>query len=122
MRSVAIFGLAKVEVPTGAVRLWGGGVIVFDGETYRSADATFGTIGMLEAMTEGVGNEVPALQLTFLPSGAADPGDLGQPGFQRSRCRFWVGEYDVEAGTLVGTPDLWFDGQLDQCTLEVSLS
>src|SRR5690606_31007688 len=44
------------------------------------------------------------------------PGDVTQPGFQRSRVRFWIAEYDVEEGTIVGTPDLMFDGQIDQTT------
>src|SRR3546814_16948048 len=64
-------------------------------------------------MQEGVGNEVPALEMTLLPPGDSTPGDLSQPGFQTSRVRFWIGEYDVDTGELDGTPDVIFAGQLD---------
>lgn len=119
MNRVGLIGLVKIEFPTGDVRLCDGGFIEFDGETYRSSDATFGTIGALQSLTEGVGNEVPALEMTLLPSGDAQPADLGQPGFQTSRVRFWIGEYDPDSGALQGTPDMMYDGQVDQCTLTV---
>jgi hypothetical protein len=50
--------------------------------------------------------------MTLYPLGTAS--ELSQPGFQTSRVRFWIGEYNVDAGTIIGTPDLMFDGQLDQ--------
>lgn len=119
MNRTGYIGLLKMELPTGDVRLCDGGFIVFDGETYTSKHATFGSVSSLSPMNEGVGDVIPALELELLPDGSADPGDLGQPGFQRSRCRLWLGEYDVDTGLISGTPDLLFDGQLDQCTLKV---
>ena len=119
MNTVALIGLMKMELPTRTVRLCDGGFIVFDGEAYRSADDVFGTIASLEGLGEGVGDEVPALEVTFYPHGDAAPGDLSQPGFQTSRVRFWIAEYDVGAGTITGTPDLVFDGQLDRTALTV---
>jgi hypothetical protein len=115
-------GLLKMELPDGDIRLCDGGFIEYDSEVYTSKDDTFGTIGSLQAMTEGVGDEVPALELEFLPNGSATPGDLGQPGFQQSRSRLWLGEYDLDTGLISGTPDLLFDGQVDQCTLKVDIS
>jgi hypothetical protein len=109
----------KMELPTGDVRLCDGGFIEFDSETYRSSDAVFGTIASIEALGEGVGDEVPALEMVMLPPGTSDPADLSAPGFQTSRVRFWIGEFDVDTGELDGTPDLVFDGQLDRTILEV---
>lgn len=117
MNIVGLIGLCKIELPSGDVRLCDGGFIVFDAETYRSADALLGTIASLDGLGEGVGNEVPALEMVLLPPEATEPADLAQPGWQTSRTRFWIGEFDPEAGTLVGTPDLVFDGQLDQASL-----
>ena len=119
MNTVALIGLMKMELPTRTVRLCDGGFIVFDSEIYHSADDVFGTIASLEGLGEGVGDEVPALEVTFYPHGDAAPGDLSQPGFQTSRVRFWIAEYDVDAGTITGTPDLVFDGQLDRTALTV---
>ena len=122
MNRIGLIGLCKIELPDGDVNLCDGGFIVFDGDTYQSHDAVFGTIGSIEAMAEGVGDEVPALEMTLLPPGTSEPGDLSQPGLQTSRVRFWIGEYDVDAGTLDGTPDLMFDGQLDRTMLTVGRS
>lgn len=119
---VALVGLCKIELPSGNVLLCDGGFIEFDGDTYRSADALLGTIASIDGLGEGAGNEIPALELVLLPPEASEPGDLVQPGWQTSRCRLWIGEYDPQAGTLVGTPDLMFDGQLDQAQLAVGAS
>ena len=115
MDTVGLIGLLKIELPDATVRLCDGGFIEFDGETYTSKDPVFGTIASIEALAEGVGDEIPALELTLFPLGPA--GALSQPGFQTSRVRFWMGEYDDAAGTLVGTPDLMFDGQIDQTVM-----
>lgn len=109
--------LAKIEFPTGTVRLCDGGFFIWGAETYRSKDPVFGTIASVEPLGEGVGDEVPALALVMLPTEAATPGDLSQPGFQASRARFWLAQYDTATGALVGSPELQFDGQVDQTTL-----
>ncbi len=120
MNRVGIIGLLEIALPSSTVRLCDGGFIEFDGNTYRSADPTFGTIGSVETANEGIGEEVPALELTLLPDDSAAPEDLSQPGFQKSIVRFWIGEFDVETGLIEGTPDLMFHGQIDQTTLAVS--
>lgn len=121
MNTVGLIGLCKIELPDGDVRLCDGGFIEFDSEVYRSADALLGTIASIQAMGEGTGPEVPAMEMVVLPPEGSAPGDLAQPGWQTSRARFWIGEYDPDAGTLIGTPDLVFDGQLDQASLSVGL-
>lgn len=120
MNRVGIIGLLEIALPDSTVRLCDGGFIVFGGQTYRSADATFGTIAGVEPMSEGIGEEVPALELTLLPDDSAAPEDLSQPGFQKSIVRFWIGEFDPDTGLIDGTPDLMFHGQIDQTTLSVS--
>jgi hypothetical protein len=124
MKRVGLIGLCKIELPGSYedVLLCDGGFIVFDGDTYRSKDPVFGTIGSVQAMQEGVGNEVPALEMVLLPPGTSEPGDLTDPGWQTSRVRFWIGEYDVDTGALDGTPDVIFDGQLDRTMLTVGTS
>lgn len=122
MQSVALVGLCKIELPGHDALLCDGGFIEFDSETYRSSDSLIGTIASIQAMGEGVGPEVPALEMVLLPPESSEPGDLVQPGWQTSRARFWIGEYDPETGLVVGDPDLMFDGQLDQTSLSVGAS
>lgn len=117
MLSTAIIGLVRIELPSATVRLCDGGFIVFNSEMYQSRDPVFGTIGSVEGMTEGIGDEIPALRMTLLPPISSAPADLSQPGYQNSLVQFWVGEYDQEAGVLIGPPDLLFHGQIDQITM-----
>jgi hypothetical protein len=120
VKTVGLAGLMKMELPDPRdVLLCDGGFIQWGSETFRNADSVFGTLGSMEGLSEGIGDEVPALQISFLPPQSSAPGDLIQPGYQTARVRFWIAEYDVDAGTLDGTPTMVFDGQLDQMALEV---
>ncbi len=119
MRIVSLVGLLKIELPEATVRLCDGGLIKWDTETFRSKDALFGTIASFGEVNEGVGEEVPAFDITFLPPDEVDPDDLAAPGYQTARVSVWIAEYDQATGSVVGTPDLMFLGQLDQIELAV---
>lgn len=118
IEQLSLIGLVKIEFPDGAALLCDAGLMEFASEVYSEADPVWGSIGGIDPLSEGVGDEVPSLQLTLLPPTATTPGQIDQPGMQASRARFWVGEYGLETGALVGEPDLLFDGQIDQCSLE----
>lgn len=122
MDRIGLTALLKIELPTQTVRLCDGSFIKWGSETYKDADPVFGTIASVEGMTEGQGNEIPALDLTLMPPMAVAPSELSKPGYQRSRVRFWIAEYDYDSGLLIGDPDLMFDGQIDQTTLRVGSS
>lgn len=117
MQRVSIIGLVRIALPSATVRLCDGGFIEFGGELYQSKDPVFGTIGSVQGLTEGIGDEIPALEMTLLPPVSSAPSQLSQPGYQNSVVQFWVGEYDQEDGVLIGTPDLLFHGQIDQVTM-----
>lgn len=119
MNSVALAGLMKIEFPARTVRLCDGGRVVWGAESFAGRDDVFGTIGALEPLSEGAGDEVPALLLKLLPPEATAVADLSQPGFQTVRVRLWITEFDLAAGTVIGTPALQFDGQIDQTSLTV---
>ena len=119
MDRIALIGQLKIELLGHNVLLCDGWFITWNGETYRSTDPVFGSIAAVEGMSEGQGDEIPALDLTLLPPGTTAPAALSKPGYQRSRVRFWIAEYDVDSGQIVGTPEQMFDGQIDQTTLKV---
>ena len=119
MNRVGLASLLKIELPSRDVLLCDGGFKVFGGETYQAKDPLFGTIAGCQELEEGIGEQVPALELTFLPPSTAAVADLSQPGYQKSRVRMWLAEYDVDAGTITSTPDLLFDGMLDQTSLSL---
>jgi len=119
MIQVALAGLVRIDLPDRTVRFSDGGVVRWGSEIYAARDSVLGVIGEVEELTEGVGDEVPSLGLTFLPANTATPAALARAGDQASRVRLWIADLDVAAGAVIGTPDLQFDGQLDQAVLTV---
>jgi hypothetical protein len=114
MDIVTLAGLLKIELRGGAtIRLCDGGFVKWGAETYSAADDTFGTIGAMGTISEGVGDEIPAISLTFLPKSSAAAASLSQPGWQNSRASLWIAEVNTATGEVVGTPELSFDGQTD---------
>jgi len=112
--------LLQIDLPASTVRLCDGGVIFWAGNVFRGRDPVFGAVINAEKLTEGVGNEVPAFSMTLAPDDSATPGDLVQPGFQLSRVRFWIADWNYDTCAVVGTPTLLFDGRLDQVELRRS--
>lgn len=119
MERIAARGLLKIELPGQDVLLCDGGFVDFAGDRYRGKDPLFGTLASVEVDAEGEGDTIPAAELELLPPATAAIADLSRPGYQTSRVRFWIGEYDVASNALSGTPDLMFDGQVDRTTLRI---
>lgn len=118
MSSVALTGLIQIDLPETTLRFCDGDFFEFNGETFESEHPVFGTIGALDAMSEGVGDSVPALQLTLLPANDAAAADISKPGHQTARVRMWIAEYDSNTG-VIGSSEVMFDGQIDQTVLTV---
>lgn len=122
MQTVTLSGLVQIDLRGGdTLRLCDGGIVTWGANTFTAKDATFGGIGGLEPLSEGVGDEVPALRMTFYPESTAAAADLVQSGWQASPMRFWIAEVDQSTGEVVGTPELMFHGQLDTADLVVGL-
>lgn len=120
MDRILLAGLMKIEWRDGrTTRLCDGGFVVFDGETYRGIDDTFGTIGRMESFQEGIGDEVPALRLTFLPASGVAVADITAADMQGSRARFWIAEVVESTGLITGTPPLMGDMQVDRSVLRI---
>jgi len=111
---VGITGLLKIELPGHTVLLTDGGSTVFDGETYTSYDEVVGSLAAVDTIAEGIGDEIPALDLTFSPPSVAAVSALSSGAVQRSRVWLWLAEYDTTTGAVIGTPELRFIGFVDQ--------
>jgi hypothetical protein len=121
MISIGLTGLFKLQLPDATIRLCDGGRITWGSEVFRAKDATYGSFGSVEPLAEGASDEIPPLSMTLLPPSTASAADLVQPAMQRSPATFWIAEYDVATGAVVGTPDLMFEGLLDQANLSLAL-
>jgi hypothetical protein len=118
MNRIALTGLMKIELPDRTLRFCDGGFFIYEGETYRSDDDVFGTIGRLQTMAESVGDIVPAVVVTLLPPDTTAASEISQPGNQTSRARIIIAEYDADTG-VISSGNTEFDGQLDQTILSV---
>ncbi len=119
MDRITLTGLMRMELPGRDVLLCDGGFTIWDGVTYLSEDPDFGVLAGFDALSEGVGDEAPAGNLTMLPKSSAAAATLSTPGYQNSRIRLWIGEVDEQTGIITGTPDLMADWQLDRTTLKI---
>jgi hypothetical protein len=115
MQAIALSGLVRIDLPGGTVlRLSEGAEIRWGAETYVPRHATYGAVQSVAALAEGIGNEVPALVMVLAVPDITAAAALVQPGAQQSRVRVWLAEIDLDAASVTGTPDLIFDGFLDQ--------
>lgn len=123
VQRLALTGLVRIDLPDrDPVLLCDGGFLPWSGDIYRSKDATFGTLLSVEGLDEGRGDQIPALDLELAPERDAPIADLSKAGYQQSRVRMWLAEFDMATGQVSGTPDLMFDGQVDQTSLRVGKS
>lgn len=119
MDRVCLSGLVEIALPDATIRLCDGAFVIWGEQTFDCEDDIFGTIGAIEAIEEGVGDELPALRLTFLPNSTAAAAQLSQPEYQGCRMRMWTAEVDLDTNAVVGTPSLEFDGQVDMTELVI---
>lgn len=119
-RVLSLVALMKIELPDREIRLCDGGFVYWAEEKYESVDETFGAIASAETFEEKTGDEAPGGKLTFLPPSSTAATALTDPAFQGARMRFWLGELDPTAGTVIGTPELTADLAIDTATLKVS--
>lgn len=82
--------------------------------TFVGEDATYGTMGGLEAASEGLGTSAPKMRFSInCPTNAA-AAQLNLPSVQGSNVRMWYGVIDYATGAVVPSPEELFWGQLDQ--------
>jgi hypothetical protein len=117
------FGAVRIDLPGYSLRLLdGAGVATFadaspGGGTYRGRDPIYGVLAAIEEISDGVGDEAPALGLTLHPASDAAAADLASPAMQGAPASIFVGAIDRATGLVVPDPELVFVGELDVPTL-----
>lgn len=115
-----IFGAIEIVLPGHTIRLLtGSGIIVFADKTFTGRDATYGVLQSVEDLTDGTGDEAPALTITLAPASDAAAAGLASAGMQGSQVSIWLGVVEPSNGLVVGDPLLIFLGALDVPTLKV---
>lgn len=116
---VLLAGLVEIALPARTVRLADGGFVRWGVDTYPGEDPDFGTVGSVASVGEAVADEAPAGRLTLLPPESASAAALFQAEAQGSAIRFWLAEVDRATASVTGSPELLFDGMVDQLTLRL---
>lgn len=120
-RQVLIAGLLRIALPGYTIRLCDGpAAIVFNAETYTGMDALYGTIGDMEAISEAVGDTIPGLDMTLIPTTLANAVALTAPANQGAAVRVWLAAVDAVTGIVVPDPELLFAGEIDTAVLELA--
>jgi hypothetical protein len=96
-----------------------GNLVAAEPIRYESRDDVFGVFSDIEALSDGVGNEAPSVQVSLIPPSDVATGQVSAVELQGSPFRIWVGVVDTVTGMVVDEPMLIFDGQLDTATIRI---
>jgi hypothetical protein len=111
---VLLFGAVRIDLPGYTLRLLdGSGFATFDGGTFVGIDPTFGTLAAISDLTDGAGDEAPAISLTLLPPNDTAAATLAAATMQGSIVTVKVGAMDPATGLVIGDPYLVFIGEVD---------
>jgi len=116
---VMMFGALSIALPGRTLYLLeGAGFTMFGGNTYLGDDPVFGSVLSMEALTDGAGDEAPAIKMTFAPKDDAAATTIAQPQMQGSAVSLWLGILTQATGLPIDMPELQFSGSLDTVTLK----
>ena len=116
---VMMFGALSIALPGRTIYLLeGAGQVPFGGNTYLGDDPVFGSIMSMETLTDGTGDEAPAVRMTFAPKDDAAATTLAQPQMQGAAVSLWLGILNMTTGLPIDMPELQFSGSLDIVTLK----
>lgn len=107
-------GLLQVELDTHTAYLTDAGFITFNGNVFSETDSVLGSVASIDGMEEGASGSIPALDLSFNIPNAVSITTLTKGSLQRQSVKLWTADYDPATNSIVGTPRLEFNGQLDQ--------
>ncbi|MGK2287297.1 hypothetical protein [Pedomonas sp. V897] len=114
-----LVGLVEIELPDYNLRLLapGTGLIAWGDKVFTGADPNFGVLAAISEISDGTGDEAPAITLTLMPSSDAAAGLLASPTMQGSPVKIWQAAVDRVSGLVYADPELLFIGELDVPTI-----
>lgn len=119
--------LVRIELPAQTLRICDGGFALWGSEpsgsgatsaqVYLSEHADYGTLYTGGSLSEGEGDESPAVVITFLANSNAALQELTGPEMQWSPVAIWQASVDSQSGTVLAAIPLFF-GFVDIPTLK----
>lgn len=120
--------LVRIDLPGAPLCLTDGGFVVFDAgegqgpEVYIDLHPVHGALDSVPSMKDGAESETPRLDIVILPATGTGAVALASPTIQGVRIQWWEASIDWNTGSLLGAPNLKFDGELDRARLTVGAS
>lgn len=110
----------QVEFPTHTMRLMvGAATLNWDGVDFGDVDTLFGTLGAIDEIEDGEGDQAPGLGFTMFPPSNSTAAQLSAPGNQGSPVKVWLAGISPVTGLVIPEPYLLFAGEMDQATLNI---
>lgn len=81
--------------------------------TFKGEDDTYGSLGQIQAVAEGLGVEAPRLKFALRPPTLAASAALCQPNIQGCPVTLWLGLVHPTSGLVLPDPEVLFVGNLD---------
>lgn len=112
--AVVMFNAVEIAFPGRTVRLLNGnGRLTLFGNVFSSRDSVFGTLGAIDELEEGSGDEAPSLSIDLHPPAASAPPTICNAAMQGAAVKLWLGAVDPVTGAVVPDPDLLGDFLID---------
>jgi hypothetical protein len=113
-------GVEIALISGGWLRLFGGsGEITVSGKNFLGDDPTYGVLAALEPVTDGMGDQAPALRVTINPKTADAGAELAGQDMQGKTVLVWLAALDRTTGTSIDAPVLVYAGEVDQGVVTV---
>lgn len=104
----------KLELVDGTVRLFDGrGNVTLNGETYVGVDDLFGSMDVMDAVSESIANEAPTVSVTMMIPNETGMISLLKPANQNKSVKVLFAVIDYDTGAAIGQPELLWSGRVD---------
>jgi len=112
--------LVEVALPGYTMHhLVGSGEVPWGAKRFVGRDSQFGVLNAASNLKDGIGDEAPDWQLTFVPPDEVAASVLTQATAQGGAVNGWLAVVDRETGLIVPDPIQVFAGELDYARLKV---
>lgn len=116
-----VFTAVSIAISGGAtIRLVDGGVVTISGDVYSAEDATYGTLGGIETISDGADGQATRCTITLYPPSSAAISALAAATAQGSVVTVYQGAANPSTGASIGTVETLFLGELDYPRFSVS--
>lgn len=106
--------LVEVVLPNHTLRhLVGAGEVQWGDRVFTGSDAVFGSLVAAGSLKDGVGDEAPDWDLTFVPPSDVAAATLASATAQGGKVRGWLAVVDRTTGQIIPDPLQLFAGELD---------